>query len=160
METLDFVQSDYELERGKPMPSWNHALLQSNLIFLLRLRYNQTHTFLSELSLRWEQADQKTVPDVTIYARPPHYLAADQITVSEVPDTTIEILSPTQGLAELTDKVEYYLTAGVKSCWIVLPGFRSVVVSTELGVYQTFDQRETLHDPATGIELELAPLFS
>ncbi len=136
METLETIRSEYEIERGKPMPSRNHAALQSNLIYYLRLRYNQTHTILSELSLKLNQDEQKTVPDVTIYARPPYYSTADQITVAEVPDTTIEILSPTQGLAELTDKVEYYLAAGVKSCWIVLPGFRSVSMEvSEPGAY-------------------------
>lgn len=160
METLEAVQSDYELERGKPMPSWNHGLIQARIIFELNLRYRQTHTILSELSLRLDPTDQKMVPDVTIYNEPPHLLANDQITVHKVPFTTIEILSPTQSLAELTDKAEHFLTLGVKSCWLVLPGMRSVSISTQPGSYQTFDNPAKLVDPTTGIELELTSLFS
>jgi hypothetical protein len=31
--------SEYEIERGKPMPSKNHAIVQSNLLFHLRLHF-------------------------------------------------------------------------------------------------------------------------
>lgn len=160
METLESIKSDYELERGKPMPSWNHSVIQSNLIYFLRVRYNQTHSFLSELSLGLSDAEQKMVPDVSIYPKTAHYLTTDQITVTESPETVIEILSPTQNVAELTDKAERYLALGVKSCWIIVPGLCNASVSSVPGVYQTFDRHETLHDSATGIELDLSALFS
>lgn len=33
--------SDYERERGKPMPSKHHAILKSNLLFGIRLKYDK-----------------------------------------------------------------------------------------------------------------------
>ena len=159
METLEAIQSDYELERGKPMPSKLHGRLQAKLVGLLYVSCGQTHTIYSELSLTLAPTFARQVPDIAIYEGVTPYPANDEITVSEAPATAIEILSPTQGLPELTDKIARYLQAGVKSCWIVLPELHSVVLSTEIGNYQAFNRHEKLVDPATGIELELSALF-
>jgi Uma2 family endonuclease len=160
METLEAVKSDYELERGKPMPSKLHGRLQARLIGLLYVSCGQTHTIYSELSIALPPLFAKQVPDVAVYEGLVPYSLADEITVKVPPMLAVEIVSPTQALSEITDKVEGYLTAGVKSCWIVLPELRSVVLSTQAGHYQTFDNPATLRDSATGIELELASLFS
>ncbi len=49
--TMEAVQalSDYELERGKPMPSTNHAFVQVPMIGVL-LHYAGEFSILSELS--------------------------------------------------------------------------------------------------------------
>ena len=159
MEAFEIAQSDYELERGKSMPSKLHGRLQAKLIGLLYISYGQTHTIYSELSVALPPLYAKQVPDIALYSGVATYAAVDEIVVSEPPLTTIEILSPTQSLAELTNKIEGYLAAGVKSCWLVLPELRSVSVSTQLGSYQTFDNPAKLVDPATGVELELSALF-
>ncbi len=160
METLETVQSDYELEREKPMPSKLHGRLQAKLVGLLYVGYGETHTIYSELSIALPPLYVKQVPDVALYEGATPYLTADEIVVSVPPTLAIEILSPTQNLVELTDKIAGYLTAGVKSCWLVLPGIRSVAISSQPGVYQTIDNPTKLVDPAIGIELELAKLFS
>lgn len=159
METLGAVPPEDELERGKPMPSKLPGLLQARLIGLLYVSCGQTHTIYSELSLTLAPLFAKQVPDIALYAGTTPYPATNEISVSEAPATTVEILSPTQGLAELTDKIAGYLAAGVKSCWLVLPGLRTVAVSTVPGEYRSFDHPEKLVDPATGIELELSALF-
>ena len=41
METLAPEISDYELERGKPMPSLNHSIIQANAIFELKSHYRE-----------------------------------------------------------------------------------------------------------------------
>ena len=33
--------SEYEIERGKPIPSKNHAIVQRNLVFSLHLKYGE-----------------------------------------------------------------------------------------------------------------------
>lgn len=127
---------------------------------MLYVSCGQTHTIYSELSLTLAPSFAKQVPDIALYEGVVPYPASDEITVSEVPTLVIEILSPTQALVELTDKVENYLQAGVKSCWLVLPTFGSIAISTQSGEYHTVDRHERLVDPATGIELELTSLFS
>lgn len=157
METLENVKSAYELERGKPMPTRNHAFLQKRILLLISNNYEGEYYVLPELNQL--VSGEKMVPDLSVYAGVDGMNEQDELFASELPLTTIEIISPSQSNTELSAKVERYLRAGVKSCWIVLPEYRSIVLSGQLGRYQTFDAHETLRDPATGIELELPLLF-
>lgn len=158
METLEAVKSDYELERGKPMPTLNHAILQQAV--LLQIAFNYPGQFFALPELNLLVSGEKLVPDLAIYAGIPSFLEHDEQFASQLPLTTVEIISPSQSIVELTVKAERYLQAGVKSCWIVLPEFRSVVLTTAAGNYQSYNRQDALRDPATGIELELAKLFS
>ena len=45
-----------------------------------------------------------------------------------VPDLAIEILSPSERLGQITDKVNAYLDVGVQMIWLVNPAHRSVTV--------------------------------
>ncbi|RZJ60987.1 MAG: Uma2 family endonuclease, partial [Hymenobacter sp.] len=87
-------------------------------------------------------------------------LAHDQNIVSDMPLLVVEILSPSQSVTELTAKAERYLQAGVTSYWLVVPELMNITVSSATGIYHGFYLPDTLQDPATGIELELATLFS
>ena len=157
METLDSIKSDYELERGKPRPTWNHAILQRRILLGIAMRYDEQFCVLPELNLN--VGGDKLVPDLAIFSGAGSFLETDIQIMTELPLATVEILSPSQPVAELTGKAEQYLQAGVKSCWIVVPEFNQVVISTQAKSYQAFGYHETLHDPATGIELEVASLF-
>ena len=158
METLEIVKSDYELERGKPMPTWNHALLQKRILVKIESRYEGQFSVFPELNL--SVLGDKLVPDLAVFAGSLGFLAHDQNIVSDMPLLVVEILSPSQSVTELTAKAERYLQAGVTSYWLVVPELMTISMSSELGVYQTFNRQDTLRDPVTGIELELAPLFS
>lgn len=84
----------------------------------------------------------------------------DEISLSEPPLTTIEILSPTQALADLIDKSEDYFSGGVKSCWIVLPRLTTILVM-QANLHKSYFQiGDTLTDPATGITLAVDSIFS
>ena len=158
METLAPIElSQYELERGKPMPSQNHSIIQLNLGFELKTRYRKQFRFMSEVNV--EIAGRVMVPDIGIFPFAAADMTQDQIVVEQVPLTTIEILSPTQALNELVAKARAYFQAGVKSCWIVLPEQQGVFVYSSPGEYVYFYGKEVLRDSATGIELELVPLF-
>ena len=157
METLEIVKSDYELERGKPMPTLNHAILQQRILLRIAFDYEGQFYALPELNLL--VSGEKLVPDLAFYAGEAKFLARDELFAPELPLTTVEIISPSQSITELTSKAERYLQAGVQSCWIVLPEFNNVVISNGKGNYQAFNRHEKLIDPATGIELELTSLF-
>ncbi len=158
METLEIVKSDYELERGKPMPTWNHALLQKRIMYQVEGRYEGTYYVMPELNV--SILGERLIPDLAVFAGSDSFLAHDKTTMTELPLIAVEILSPSQHVSELVEKARQYLQAGVKSCWIVVPEFMQIVVTTQVGNYQSFNRHDTLVDPATGIELELAPLFS
>lgn len=157
METTIEQVSDYELERGKPMPSTLHSYLQKNLVFELELRYRKQFTILPELSL--DLPGKPAVPDITIYPRFEIDFRHDVIKRTDAPLTTVEILSPTQSLDELIDKANQYFQAGVKSCWIVLPSIKAILVYNQPGRYHFFNEADTLNDPNLNLELPLADIF-
>lgn len=150
--------SDYEMERGKPTPSKNHGLLQSNICTEINIRYRKTYTLLSEIDLQMPEKPN-CVPDIAIYPKLKIDFQEDEISMKQIPLTTIEILSPTQSENELVDKAKRYFAAGVKSCWIVLPIFKAVVLYSSPTNRQIFTEDLTLVDAATGIELPLAEIF-
>ncbi len=157
METLAIELSEYELERGKPMPSWNHSAVQANAIFELKTRYRDQFRFMSEINI--EVAGRVMVPDIGIFPAMALDMANDNIVARQLPLTTIEILSPAQALTDLINKAASYFQAGVKSCWIVVPEVSGIFMYSAPGEYLFFHKGQTLTDPATGIELPLGPLF-
>lgn len=159
METLTPEISDYELERGKPMPSLNHSIVQSNLIMELGARYRNQFRLMSEINISVDPVLRVMVPDIGIFSKMAANMADDSIVAPVLPLTTIEILSPSQALSELIGKATAYFQAGVKSCWIVVPEVSGIFVYSAPGEYAFFHKAQALMDPATGIELPLAPLF-
>ena len=149
----------YELERGKPMPTLNHAIIQGNLIFLLKATYRQQYTVASELNLTMPERPD-TVPDIAIYPKLQIDFFNDITSMAEMPLTVIEIVSPSQSDAEIVAKFKRYFDAGVRSCWLVMPTFQAISVYSAFGKYQFFGEYETLNDTATGIELPLNEVFA
>lgn len=158
MEALQTHLSDYELERGKPMPSFNHSIVQSNLIGELRSRLRQTHTITSELNL--ELNGKKLVPDLAIFPKLTPDMQHDILWVKEAPLTTIEILSPKQDLDSLLEKARLFLAAGVRSCWLVLPAVGTIAVFTGPTAYRSFASDSAVLDEVLGVEIPLADIFS
>lgn len=157
METLASEISQYELQRGKSMPSLKHAFIQRNLLLLLSNVLGDTYIVLPELSLAIDE--QKAVPDISVFPRFALDFNVEQITVAVPPLTAIEILSPTQAIAELLDKSRRYFAAGVQSYWLVVPELRAVAVFSGPGKYKYFYNGQTLTDPVSGAELAVSPLF-
>lgn len=150
--------SDYELERGKPMPTLNHAYLQKNLLVSLDYRYRKTHTVLSELSLTMPERPD-AVPDIAIYPKLQIDFLHDIISMVEMPLTVVEIISPSQSQDEIIAKFERYFKAGIQSCWLVMPSLQAVAVFSAIGKYQFFTEDKLLTDAVTGIALPLNEVF-
>ena len=149
--------SAYELERGKPAPSQNHSVVQTNLCFELQSRYRAQFRILPEINIAI--AGRVLVPDIGIFEKMPIDMAQDVLVLTQLPLTTVEILSPRQALDDLIDKADAYLAAGVRSCWVVMPKLQGVAVFSAPRTYVLFRSPETLLDAATGVELPLGPLF-
>jgi Uma2 family endonuclease len=148
--------SAYEQERGKPMPSKNHAMLQNRFGFELTLHYEDKYTVLSEVKLNTPPVDM--VPDVAIYPLMEFDSLHDETKMNEMPLGAIEIISPSQGDQELVDKIARYFDFGVKSCWLVQPTFRIVTVFSSKTTFKTFIDGE-LHDTVLDIKLDLKRVF-
>ena len=147
------VLSDYELERGKPMPSWNHSRIQALIIgeFLKDKRFD----VLSELTIRLEK---DYTPDISIYPRRPTNWQHDTVKPTEVPLLVVEIFSPQQAPMQVMSKLDAYFEAGVKSCWLITPHLRLISIITADRVRRNFD-KGTVTDPAIGITAEVDAVF-
>jgi Uma2 family endonuclease len=148
--------SEYEIERDKPMPSYNHSTIQANLIMALAI-FRQRFRIQSELSL--DLKDWPSVPDICLNPFHSLDLKNDQISVSEPPLCTIEIISPTQSIDQLRAKVEKYFAHGVQSCWLVIPSLANIYVFSSPNDYAIFRASDTLHDTVLDITLPLQEVF-
>jgi Uma2 family endonuclease len=149
--------SDYELERGKPMPSLNHSLIQSQLIGILWNQYRKDFTFASELSI--SLADKPFVPDLCIYPKRKSDWQSDEIRVSEPPLTIIEISSPKQDFEDFERKLKAYFNAGVKSFWLLIPFTETLTIFYPNEKPVSFTTGEAV-DKTNGIKLNVDELFS
>ena len=154
MQTAEAL-SDYERERGKPVPSKNHSFVQFRLVVALS-RYSADFSILPELSL--ELDGRALVPDISVFHKDAPDWRHDEIRVEKAPLLAIGILSPKQALQDLTEKFEAYFAAGVKACWLVQPMLRTIAVfkpETDVQVYTG----GVVKDPETGIEISLGEIF-
>lgn len=159
MEATIKQVSDYELERGKPMPTLNHSIVQDNLTFALKFHYRDQYSFLPEINLTMPERPD-AVPDIAIYPKLQIDFLHDITSMLEMPLTSIEIVSPSQSDAEILAKFERHFKAGVQSCWLVMLSFQAISVYSSFDKYRFFSENDTLTDSATGIELALSELFA
>lgn len=153
----DSFESDYEQERGKPMPSENHSFIQGEMYFQLKTNYGRQFDIFPELSL--ELPTGKAVPDICIYDKKTRDWKKDTIRRKDSPILAIEILSPKQNFNDITDKIfNIYFPSGVCSAWIVLPPAESIMLFTPSGLIKTF-HKEVLTDSASGFDIDLNKVF-
>jgi Uma2 family endonuclease len=148
---------DYVIERNKPMPNALHSKLESDIVFQLRIKYDEQFDFLPELSLKIEPG---ATPDICIYPKRQAFVRSEiKAKETEMPLTTIEILSPSQSIEKMAEKIrDDYFPAGIKSAWIVVPAFKAIHLMLPGDQNLYFDKGE-LTDPATGIQLSIEKLF-
>lgn len=148
--------SAYEAERGKPAPSKNHAIIQRNLTIMLTLELDGKDV-LPAVSLDIDGNER--IPDLAVFPTVSFVPFEDEIKVAQAPLTTIEILSSTQKISDLTSKSSEYFDFGVKSYWLVIPELRSIYVFSSSDKHEVFANEEILTDVALGIDLDLKRVF-
>ncbi|MDE0179981.1 MAG: Uma2 family endonuclease [Caldilineaceae bacterium] len=150
------LNEDYEKERGKPMPSCNHGIVQTNLIVVLSAACRDRFSVVSELSLATEPP---STPDVSVCnLRQPDWLH-DELRVSEAPLNVIEIVSPSQSINEFLPRIESYFRFRVQSAWLVQPPLEQVVVFTPNIEAQVYSEGEVV-DPALDVGIALDEIFT
>jgi len=150
-------KSEYEIERGKPTPSKNHSIVQTNLVGYFFVHYQDKFRALSELTLLIDE--KKYIPDVVLYEKIDFEPGQDESAVSDIPLCAIEILSPKQNLTELIIKSHLYFEAGVQSYWLILPDLKTVYVFSAPDAYEAYVKKGILKDQQLDIELDLEKVF-
>lgn len=156
METqaIEVIETEVVLEE---VMSLNHARLTTRLTSLLFAAYESQFNILTELE--FELSTGRYKPDVAILPQLTYNWERDIIRYPQPPITAIEIISPTQTMDGLIEKIrEGYLASGVQSAWLVLPAVRSIILYLPNQAAQLISNG-IFHDPATGVELELTTIF-
>ena len=161
METLEIL-SDYELEPhrrtgNKPMPTLLHGVIQANLTFELKTHYHHQYLFASEVTL--DTSPRASAPDLLAYPRRELDFENDPPKRTDAPLLAVEIQSASQTVDEMVDKVVVYFAFGVRSCWIVQPRLRAVLVFDRPDHYHFFHYDDLLRDQVLNLELPLTNLF-
>ncbi|MFN0049992.1 MAG: Uma2 family endonuclease [Cytophagales bacterium] len=157
MEIRTIEITDYELERGKPLPSFEHSAVEGNLIFTLKTLYKDKFNVHPELSLDLE--GEFLTPDISILPKLSVDFSKVHIKYTKAPIAVIEILSPTQALADLFVKMHRYIDLGVKSVWIIEPMSKTVWVFNSKKEQTTFIG-DKISDAETGIAIEMNDIFN
>jgi Uma2 family endonuclease len=151
--------SPYEIERDKPMPSFNHGKLQMRIGRLLLNQYEDRFDIVSEPTL--QMLERPRVPDLAFFEVKASDWFDDETKITEVPHGVIEILSPSQSEQELINKFPPYFDLGVKTVWLVVPIFQTIYVFDAPRNYQTFTiANPILKDTVLDVELDLNKVFA
>lgn len=150
------TETSYETERNKPMPNIIHGAVQNKIGSILDRNYGDKFLAINELSL---DTTPGSTPDISIYPKRKLDVKTAEAKEKDPPLTTIEILSPSQSINELTHKAwDLYFPMGVKSAWIVVPEFKGIHIMLPDDKNFYFDSG-MLTDPATGIEISIEKVF-
>lgn len=149
--------SDYEIERGKPMPTLIHGAIQANIGFELKLHYRNEFRVASEVLL--DTKPLGSTPDIILYPQKPLDYRNDPARREDAPLLAVEIQSASQTTDDMVDKLEPYFYFGVKSCWIVIPKLQGICVYDNPFHYNFFHADDILKDTILNIELDLKKIF-
>jgi Uma2 family endonuclease len=167
----------YEIENNAidgedEVGSLNHGTVQNNLGGLLKFKCDKKLAVIIELSLDISQYDlskyelgvkEEIKPDICAYIKRPVIPDGkdDLVKVTQIPDLTIEILSPRQAIGYLLRKTKAYFELGVKSSWLVIPPLDEVRVFSQPHSYKSFDLNHTeIVDEVMEIHLPIAEVFA
>lgn len=169
-EVIEFDEEMLEDEEDK-MGSVMHSGTQARIAGLLL--YHDNLSVFTQLSLDISQHDLNKYrlkakddwkPDVCAYLgsppMPDEEFEDDLISVSQMPELAIEILSPRQSVSYLVRKIKAYFALGVKSCWLVMSSLEEIRVFSQANSYKTFDVNDIeLVDDMIDIRLPLQKVF-
>jgi Uma2 family endonuclease len=161
----------YELVRGelrKMTPAgFKHGQLVVNLTIPLGafVKQNQLGVVLgAETGFRLaNNPDTVLAPDIA-FIKQERLTAANETEKfwSGAPDLAVEVLSPSDTVYAVEEKVATWLSCGTKMVWVVNPKLRSIHVHCSGTSIQTLAETDVLdgHDVIPGFRLNVAELFS
>ena len=150
--------SDYEIERDKPMPTYNHGKIQTRIGHLVLNDYEDRYEPISEPTLA--TPERPRTPDLGFFPVRPSDWFDSETKISEPPLGIVEIVSPSQSDQEMVKKLKTYFDFGVKSAWLVVPIFKTIYVFNNYRNYTTFTLQDgILKDQVLDIELNMQAIF-
>lgn len=138
------------------MPTRNHGAIEMNL----GLEFSKHREFrvLAEVTYQLVPGKRLT-PDLSVESRNSLNLLQDTVYPTAPPLLVVEIVSPSQALDEIIDKVQFYLANDVKSVWMIIPPLHLVTIFLPDGSQESH-RAGVVRDPATGLTADLDAVFS
>jgi Uma2 family endonuclease len=127
----DYLEGEL-LERN--VGEWDHSRLQGLLFRYLSNREKQWGILVVPEQRVQVKARRFRVPDILVLTGPP----IGPI-IKEPPFLCIEILSPSDRMAEMQERIDDYLDFGVRYVWLVNPRKRRAFIYTSEGVQEVKD---------------------
>ena len=168
MTLEEFMESDlegYEYIKGELIPmaptSVEHGDINMNLSSLLHLhvRENQLgRTYMPDTG--FQVGDRFLIPDIAFIST--DRLPADRSKACPVPpDLAVEVVSPSDTLHRIQEKVFAYLEAGTQLVWVIEPRAKSVTVYRSETDITTLTRNDTLsgEEVVEGFTCSVAELF-
>jgi Uma2 family endonuclease len=137
------------LERN--VGEWDHSRLQGLLYRYLSNREKQWGILVVPEQRVQVKARRFRVPDILVLTGPP-----SGPIIKEPPFLCIEILSPSDRMGEMQDRIDDYLDFGVRYVWLINPRKRRAFIYTSEAVQEVKDG--ILHTSNPDIRLSLTEL--
>jgi Uma2 family endonuclease len=129
------------LERN--VGEWDHSRLQTLLTRYLSMREKQWGILVVVEQRVQVMATRFRVPDISVLAGAP----PDGPIIVEPPFLCIESLSPSDRMKEMQERIDDYLSFGVRYVWLLHPRTRRAFVYTPDAVQEVKDGILRTHDP-------------
>ena len=168
MTLEEFLESDlegYEYIKGELLPmaptSVEHGYISVNLSSLLHIyvRENQLgRVLISDTGFR--VGERVLIPDIAFVST--DRLPADQSKASPIsPDLAVEVVSPSDTLNRIQEKVFAYLEAGTQLVWVLEPRAKTVTVYRSETEITLLTRNDTLRgeEVIEGFSCKVAELF-
>lgn len=163
-------QKRWELVRGEvcevPPAGWEHGRQASRVgvrLFVYVEAHQLGEVLLTETGyLIAQDPDTIRAPDAAFIASPKVPERAPRGWVSVVPDLVIEVISPSDRVGSVEDKIADWLNAGVRLLWAVYPGTRTVQAHRPGQPPRILTEADTLdsEDVVPGFSLPVREIFA
>jgi Uma2 family endonuclease len=164
-EFLTNDYSSYEYAKGElvPMstPTMIHGEISANVVTLLN-NYVRQHrvgrVYTAETTFQIGESGRK--PDVAFVSK--ERLPENRQQASPIPpDLAVEVVSPTDKVYDVHEKVLEYLDAGTKMVWVIEPITKTVTVYRSKSDIKMLTQNDTLtgEEVVSGFQCAVAEIF-
>jgi Uma2 family endonuclease len=161
--------STYELFEGElrqmPPTSGEHSRIELYVAFWLMqfvYRHRLGRVYGSDAGFRLKRSPDTVLCPDTSFVRNERIPQDDRQGIMELaPDLAVEVVSPSNTINEMDDKVAAYLESGTALVWVVRPGRRQVTVYTPDSPTRIFSEHDVLNggDVLPGFSLPVVDVF-
>ncbi|MCI5227863.1 MAG: Uma2 family endonuclease [Candidatus Electrothrix sp. AX2] len=132
---------------------------QSYLVYKIAKVLDQDDKYNLHIEMTLDINGTDYIPDIVLYKKERIDFLHDKIKADKTPLLLVEILSPKQAVNEVTEKFEVYLQAGVKSCWLVIPPTKTIVLFQDIQQPLSCSSGNFI-DPVVELEVVVEDIFS